>query len=115
MLNAAEKHWHKAGLAGSLHLERFSVALSGSAEGGHVTFATSGKEAQLDGATTILEAGEAAGVQMPFGCRMGICHTCVIPLKAGRVKDLRNGSEYQATQGVQTCVTAAAGDCVLEI
>lgn len=115
MLNAAEKHWKKAGLAKSLHLERFSVALSTSAEGGHVTFAKTGKEVDLDGATTLLEAGEATGVQMPFGCRMGICHTCVIPLKAGRVKDLRNGSEYDAIQGVQTCVTAAAGDCTLEI
>ena len=79
------------------------------------SFAKSGKEADLDGATTLLEAGEAAGVLMPFGCRMGICHTCVVPLKDGVVKDLRNGTEYQKNQGVQTCITAAAGDCVLEI
>ena len=75
----------------------------------------SGKDVDLDGATTLLEAGEAAGIQMPFGCRMGICHTCVIPLKKGIVKDLRNGAEYLENQGVQTCVTAAAGDCELEI
>jgi stearoyl-CoA 9-desaturase NADPH oxidoreductase len=115
MLEAAEKHWEKAKLGKALHVERFSAQLTTSAEGGHVTFATSGKEADLDGATTILEAGEAAGITMPFGCRMGICHTCVIPLKKGTVKDLRNGAEYQENQGVQTCVTAAAGDCVLEI
>jgi stearoyl-CoA 9-desaturase NADPH oxidoreductase len=115
MLEAAEKHWETAKLGKALHLERFSVKLTTSAEGGHVTFATSGKEVDLDGATTILEAGEAAGITMPFGCRMGICHTCVIPLKKGMVKDLRNGAEYQENQGVQTCVTAAAGDCVLEI
>jgi stearoyl-CoA 9-desaturase NADPH oxidoreductase len=52
---------------------------------------------------------------MPFGCRMGICHTCIVPLKKGIVKDLRNGAEYQENAGVQTCITAAAGDCVLEI
>jgi ferredoxin-NADP reductase len=115
MLEAAEKHWQAARLGKALHVERFSATLTTSAEGGHVTFATSGKEVDLDGATTILEAGEAAGITMPFGCRMGICHTCVIPLKKGTVKDLRNGAEYQENQGVQTCVTAAAGDCVLEI
>ena len=80
-----------------------------------MVFEESGKEADLDGATTMLEAGEAAGIQMPFGCRMGICHTCIVPLKKGLVKDLRNGAEYQENQGIQTCVTAAAGDCVIEI
>jgi ferredoxin-NADP reductase len=115
MLAAAEKAWGKEGLAKQLHIERFSIVLSGSAEGGHVIFSASGKAADLDGATTLLEAGEAAGVQMPFGCRMGICHTCVVPLKKGTVKDLRNGAEYRENQGVQTCITAAAGDCVLEI
>jgi len=115
MLEAAEKHWAKSRCGTKLHLERFSAQLSASSEGGHVVFALSGKEADLDGATTLLEAGEAAGIQMPFGCRMGICHTCVLPLKKGMVKDLRNGAEYQANQGVQTCITAAAGDCELEI
>jgi ferredoxin-NADP reductase len=115
MLAAAEKHWGKARLTKRLHLERFSVVRTASAEGGRVAFAKSGKESDLDGATTLLEAGEAAGVQMPFGCRMGICHTCVVPLKKGVVKDLRNGTEYQENQGVQTCITAAAGDCVLDI
>jgi ferredoxin-NADP reductase len=115
MLEAAEKHWDRARLGRHLHLERFSAVLTASAEGGHVRFTASGKEADLDGATTLLEAGEAAGVPMPFGCRMGICHTCVVPLKKGVVKDLRNGAEYQQNQGVQTCVTAAAGDCDLEI
>jgi len=46
---------------------------------------------------------------------MGICHTCVLPLAAGRVKDLRNGAEYDQNQGIQTCVTAAAGDVTLDI
>jgi stearoyl-CoA 9-desaturase NADPH oxidoreductase len=115
MLAAAERHWRSAGLGQALHLERFSATFTTSAEGGHVVFATSGKEADLDSATTILEAGEAAGVTMPFGCRMGICHTCVVPLRKGVVKDLRNGTEYRENQAIQTCVTAAAGDCVLEI
>jgi ferredoxin-NADP reductase len=115
MLAAAEGRWEQARLAKKLHLERFSANLTTSAEGGHVRFSLSGREADVDGATTLLEAGEAAGIQMPFGCRMGICHTCIVPLKKGVVKDLRNGTEYPENAGVQTCITAAAGDCVLEI
>jgi len=115
MLEAAEKHWERAKLGKALHIERFSATLSVSAEGGHVTFAKSGKEVDLDGATTLLEAGEAEGIQMPFGCRMGICHTCVLPLKKGMVKDLRNGAEYTENQNIQTCITAAAGDCIVDI
>ena len=115
MLAAAEMQWEKSRLTKKLHLERFSAVLTTSAEGGHVVFAASDKAADVDGATTLLEAGEAAGIQMPFGCRMGICHTCIVPLKKGVVKDLRNGTEYQENAKVQTCITGAAGDCVLEI
>jgi ferredoxin-NADP reductase len=115
MLAAAEGRWENAKLSKRLHLERFSAVLTTSAEGGRVTFAASGKATEVDGATTLLQAGEAAGIQMPFGCRMGICHTCIVPLKQGMVKDMRNGAEYHENAGVQTCITAAAGDCVLEI
>jgi ferredoxin-NADP reductase len=115
MLAAAESRWERAGLTRQLHLERFSAVRTTSTEGGQVTFASSGKTVEVDGATTLLEAGEAAGIQMPFGCRMGICHSCIVPLKKGLVKDLRNGAEYPENASVQTCITAAAGDCVLEI
>ena len=30
-----------------------------------------------------MEAGEEAGIGMPYGCRMGICHTCTITLVEG--------------------------------
>ena len=81
-----------------------------------MTFATSSKEADIDGATTLLEAGEKAGINMPFGCRMGICHTCTVRMVSGSVRDLRNGEETSGENtNIQTCVTAAAGDCVLEV
>ena len=52
---------------------------------------------------------------MPFGCRMGICHTCVVSLTQGHVRDLRTGAEYEPGSRVQTCVTAPSGDCVVDI
>ena len=116
MLDAAEEHWEEAGLSKQLHLERFSLELGGDAEGGTITFANSGKQVEVDGATTLLEAGEQAGVGMPYGCRIGICHTCTVVLASGRIKDLRNGEEHaDANEAVQTCVTAACGDVTLNI
>ena len=47
MLAAAETHWAEARLAKKLHLERFSAVLTSAAEGGHVTFAFSGKSADV--------------------------------------------------------------------
>ena len=117
MLDACEEHWEQAGLEEHLHLERFSLELGGDGgEGGTLTFTNSNKSAEADGATTILEAGEEAGVGMPYGCRMGICHTCTLTLVEGTVRDLRNGDEYSGpNEPIQTCITAAAGDCTLDI
>ncbi len=56
---------------------------------------------------------------MPSGCRMGVCFGCVLPLKEGSVRDLRNGEVTTAEPGdgvkIQTCITAAAGPCHLDI
>lgn len=117
MLDAITEHYEKHEVADRLHLERFSLELGGDGgEGGTITFRTSGKSIDADGATTVLEAGEEAGVGMPFGCRMGICHTCTLTLVSGKVRDLRNGDEFDnANEPVQTCVTAAVGDCTFDI
>ena len=59
--------------------------------GGTVTFARTGKSVTVDAATSVLEAGEGVGELMPFGCRMGICQSCVVELVDGHVRDLRTG------------------------
>ena len=62
----------------------------------------------------ILKAGEPLSPE--HGCRMGICHTCTLTLVSGKVRDLRNGDEYGSpNEPVQTCITAAVGDCTLDI
>lgn len=115
MLDEIEKHWAAAALESKLHVERFEIERNATGEGGTVTFAKAGRSAEVDGATTLLQAGEGAGVQMPFGCRMGICQTCVVTVTEGHVRDLRNGKEHRAGDKIQTCISAAAGDCTLEV
>lgn len=82
--------------------------------GRHRHLPARGHHVQADGATTLLQAGEQAGVQLPFGCRMGICQSCVVPILAGSTRDLRSGLVKVEGDRVQTCVSAAAGDCVLD-
>ncbi|SOX52556.1 ferredoxin reductase [Mycobacterium ahvazicum] len=116
MLAQAEKVWAAAGISDRLHLERFAVAKSAPAgQGGTVTFGRTGRTVAADAATSLMDAGEGAGIQMPFGCRMGICQSCVVPLVEGHVRDLRTGQEHEPGSRVQTCVSAASGDCVLDI
>ncbi|MBI2699524.1 stearoyl-CoA 9-desaturase [Mycobacterium gordonae] len=116
MLDQATKVFGAAGIGDRLHLERFAVAKAAPAgSGGTVTFARSGKSVAADAATSVMDAGEAAGVQMPFGCRMGICQSCVVDLVEGHVRDLRTGEQHDPGTRVQTCVSAASGDCAVDI
>jgi ferredoxin-NADP reductase len=118
MLEALEEHWRAAGLADRLYTERFRPRVLVTGEGGTVSFAKSGTTLAADGATPILDAAEDAGVLMPSGCRMGICYGCVLPLREGAVRDLRNGEITTAAPGdgvlIQTCVSAAAGACDID-
>jgi ferredoxin-NADP reductase len=114
MLDAFAAHWERHGDPGRLHSERFQPVIGGAGadagEGGEIRFLRSDVQAASDGATPILVAGEEAGAALPYGCRMGICHTCVGRLCSGRVRDLRTG-EVHGSDGemVRTCVNAPEG------
>ncbi|GAB3872117.1 ferredoxin reductase [Terrabacter terrigena] len=119
-LDAATELWRHDGddTHENLTIERFApVLLEGAGgEGGLVTFEKSDKEVEVGGDVPLLEAGEECGVVMPSGCRMGICRSCLTPLVAGKVRDLRTG-EVHGDEGelIQTCVNAAAGPVHLDI
>lgn len=116
MLTDAERVWTSAGLKERLHLERFAVSKAAvHGAGGKVTFERTGKTLTVDAATSLMDAGESVGIQMPFGCRMGICQSCVVGLVDGHVRDLRTGVESEPGTRIQTCVSAASGDCVLDV
>jgi ferredoxin len=116
ILDDAERHWRQAGVGDRLRVERFqSTRVSGDA-GGRVRFVASGRLADADGSTPLLTVGENAGVLMPSGCRMGICHSCVTRLRSGRVRDLRTGREHgDEGELIQTCISAAAGPVEIDV
>jgi len=119
LLDALTEHHDNAGL--TLFTEQFRAGFVEAGDGGTLTFAD-GSTVDADGATPLLDVAEAAGILMPSGCRMGVCFGCVIPLKEGAVRDLRNGAittadPISSANGgvlIQTCINAAAGACSID-
>ncbi|MGA8746644.1 MAG: ferredoxin reductase [Solirubrobacterales bacterium] len=113
MLDSFSRHWQLEGDRGLLEMERFQPLIggeTGEGGGGTVSFTRSRIEAGCESGTPILLAGEKAGATLPFGCRMGICHTCVGELRAGRVRDLRTGLLHGGEgEMIRTCVNSPEG------
>jgi len=120
LLAALERHWAQRGASARLHLERFTaegvLAPDVAGRGGTIRFRRSALSATSDGAQPILAAGEAAGARLPFGCRMGICHSCVGRLCSGQVRDLRTGRVHgQPGEMLRTCVSAPEGAIEIDL
>jgi ferredoxin-NADP reductase len=118
MLDALTDHFEQAGLLDGLHMERFQPKIDGAqaGQGGSLTFLKSDCHVVADGCKPILVCGEEAGLTLPFGCREGICHTCVGTLRSGRIRDLRNGQVGgQEGQQVRTCINAPEGPVEIEL
>jgi ferredoxin-NADP reductase len=120
MLDAFTQHFEQNGDCDRLHMERFQPALAlgdaAQGEGGEIVFLKSQTKASSDGEQPILVAGEAEGLELPYGCREGICHTCVGELRSGRVRDLRNGEVHgEPGEMVRTCIHAPEGPVEIEL
>jgi ferredoxin-NADP reductase len=113
MLEAMCERWEREGDPDLLAMERFQPVIGGEpglGEGGAVRFLKSAIEASCDSGTPILVGGEEAGATLPYGCRMGICHTCVGKLCNGKVRDLRTGKVHGSEgEMIRTCVNAPEG------
>lgn len=116
MNTSAEGLWASEQLRPPM-IERFTIVRHAGppGQGGRVTFARSARTVDASGASSILDAGEDAGVALASGCRMGICRTCVCRLDSGQVRDLATGAVHgEPGDYIRICVSAAAGDVRLE-
>jgi stearoyl-CoA 9-desaturase NADPH oxidoreductase len=118
MIDALEDRYESEGVLERLHLERFQPKLGGGepGEGGTIIFARSDCEVEGDGSNPILVEGEQAGLELPFGCREGICHTCVGKVRKGTIRDMRNGNVLDVDgETIRTCVNAPEGRVEIEL
>jgi len=120
MLDALKAHWIEHDVEQRMSMERFQPRIGGDevepGEGGTVRFRVVDIDAECDGRTPILAGGEQAGAKLPFGCRMGICRTCVGRLARGTVRDLRSG-ELTSEAGVmiRTCINCPEGHVEIDL
>jgi ferredoxin-NADP reductase len=120
LLAAMGEHWRSEGDPERLRLERFQpdahVGDGPRGAGGTIELCVSGIRAESDGEQPILIAAEQAGATLPHGCRMGVCHSCVGRLRAGRVRDLRTGRVHgQPGELLRTCVNAPEGAIEIDL
>ncbi len=120
MLADLSRHWQEHSDPRRLHMEHFqppnTLGEGAGGIGGTVRFRASDIEADGDGRTPILQIGERAGARLPHGCRMGICHSCVGRLCAGRVRDLRTGEVHgEPGRMVRTCVNSPEGAVEIDL
>jgi ferredoxin-NADP reductase len=75
--------------ASTIHVERFVYASTGSARiptrTARIEFAGSGRTITAEPGQTILQAGLAAGVELPYSCTMGGCGACKVRKRSGSV------------------------------
>jgi ferredoxin-NADP reductase len=119
MMDAVEERFEQEERSDHLHTERFQPVVGnggGDGSGGTVYFRVSDCEAECDSGVSILVGGEEAGASLAFGCRMGICHTCVGRLQDGAVRDVRTGQVEQASgQMIRICINAPEGHVEVDL
>ncbi len=120
LLDSFGERWRRDGDPTRLHIERFApterVGDGQRGQGGEIHLCASDVRASSDGEQPILVAGEQAGAELPYGCRMGICHTCVGRLRSGQVRDLRTGRVHgQPGEMLRTCINAPEGAIEIDL
>ena len=78
----------------------------------------SGASFRVDGRMPLLDALEAQGLSLPYGCRYGGCISCAAKLLSGEV-DQRSGVALKGRQladgYVLLCVARPLGDCTFDV
>jgi ferredoxin-NADP reductase len=119
LIDAVHERYEQEGCTDQLHTERFQPVIGtggGEGSGGTVHFRVTDCEGKCDPGVSVLVGGEEAGATLMYGCRMGICHTCVGRLREGVVRDLRSGELTEASgQMIRVCVTAPEGHVEIDL
>ena len=69
----------------------------------------------LAASQSILQCAEAERIQLPHGCRQGICNTCRCDKISGVVKDIVTGKiTHGGQESIKPCISIALTDVVLD-
>jgi vanillate O-demethylase ferredoxin subunit len=118
MLEAAKRHWAQSGRPiDRLRFETFGNSGRFASEPFKVKIPRLGREFDVPVGQTMLEALEAAGIDMIFDCRRGECGLCALPiLETEGVVDHRDvffsEEEKAANTKLCTCVSRVVGGSI---
>jgi vanillate O-demethylase ferredoxin subunit len=118
LLEAAKRHWAQSGRPiDQLRFETFGNSGRFASEPFKVNIPRLGRELDVPVGQTMLEALEAAGIDMIFDCRRGECGLCALPiLETEGVVDHRDvffsEEEKAANTKLCTCVSRVVGGSI---
>lgn len=111
---AVKAHFVASGRGAQLHTQIVGLVDLPPLGFGTVRFARSGVEVTDGG--TLLARAEAAGLRAPYGCRVGICDTCLQVKVRGRTRNLRTGEvDDDEDVEVNMCVSVPEGEVVIDL
>ena len=80
-----------------------------------IDFARTNKSVPWSGAhKSILEAAEAAGIDIMHSCREGVCGTCHVRLRAGKVQYVQEPIAYIEDGDILTCISCPLTNVALD-
>jgi ferredoxin-NADP reductase len=89
--------------------------VDGDSADGDISFTRTGATATNSGAS-LLEQAEAQGLTPEYGCRMGICFSCVSRKTEGTVRNVLTGEESSLPdEDIRICVSAPVGNCSVDL
>jgi ferredoxin-NADP reductase len=101
-----ERMWERASATARLQRERFVAPPRRTADERRVRVCA--------GSASLLELLERAGERPPYGCRVGICHTCTARKHSGTVQNLVTGVvSNQPDEDIQLCICVPRSDVEL--
>jgi ferredoxin-NADP reductase len=110
-----------AAIPGQLRTERFAAKDTEAGQTSspiHVRFTESGMDVDVPAGTSILEAAEQAGIDVPFSCREGVCGSCETPVLSGHPDhrdSVLTAAEHDAVRTMMICVSRPNGPLVLAL
>ena len=119
MLEAAKRHWRQSGRPiDRLRFETFGSSGRFASQPFKLKIPRLGLEIDVPANQTMLEALEAAGVEIIFDCRRGECGLCALPILAvdgigTPPRDVFFSDEEKALNAkLCTCVSRVVGSCI---
>ena len=114
-----EAHWQAQTIASRLQLERFGAPLARrDADTTQATVQCVRSTRQFDASShePLLVSAERAGLAPAYGCRIGICRTCLCHKRSGVVENLVSGERSDTgSEWIRLCVSAPRSDLELDL